>query len=67
MDDVAVYGYIAASKMKIILALSLSDTVVKDAEVVNVSTPNAFPNIYNHHVYTSSPTPHSFHRFALTS
>ena len=37
MDDVAVYGYIAASKMKIILALSLSDTVVKDAEVANVS------------------------------
>ena len=37
MDDVAVYGYITASKMKIILALSLSDTVVKDAEVVNVS------------------------------
>jgi len=36
MDDVAVYGYIAASKMKIILALSLSDTVVKDAEVVNL-------------------------------
>jgi hypothetical protein len=42
MDDVAVYGYITASKMKIILALSLSDTVVKDVEVVNVSTPNAF-------------------------
>ena len=38
MDDVAVYGYIAASKMKIVLALSLSDTVVKDAEVANVSS-----------------------------
>ena len=36
------YGYIAASKMKIILALSLSDTVVKDVEVVNVSAPNTF-------------------------
>lgn len=36
MDDVAVYGYITASKMKIILALSLSDTLVKDAEVVNL-------------------------------
>ncbi|KAF9782742.1 trafficking protein particle complex 2 [Thelephora terrestris] len=36
MDDVAVYGYITASKTKIILALSLSDTVVKDAEVVNL-------------------------------
>lgn len=42
MDDVAVYGYIATSKMKIILALSLSDTVVKDLEVVNVSASNAF-------------------------
>lgn len=42
MDDVAVYGYIAASKMKIVLALSLSDTVVKDAEVVNVSPPRNF-------------------------
>jgi len=35
MDNVAVY--IMASKMKIVLALSLSDTVVKDAEVVNKS------------------------------
>jgi len=42
MDDVAVYGYITASKVKIILALSLSDTVVKDVEVVNVSAPNPF-------------------------
>lgn len=42
MDDVAVYGYIATSKMKIILALSLSDTVVKDLEVVNVRTSNTF-------------------------
>lgn len=40
MDDVAVYGYITASKMKIILVLSLSDTVVKDVEVVNVSATN---------------------------
>ena len=39
MDDVAVYGYITASKMKMVLALSLSDTVVKDVEVVNVSAP----------------------------
>jgi len=35
-----VYGYITASKMKIVLALSLSDTVVKDVDVVNVSAPN---------------------------
>jgi len=47
MDGVAVYGYITASKMKIILALSLSDTVVKDVEVVNVSAPNAFFNTHD--------------------
>lgn len=41
------YGYITASKMKIILALSLSDTVVKDVEVVNVSAPNAFFNTHD--------------------
>jgi hypothetical protein len=42
MDDVAVYGYITASKMKIVLALLLSDTVIKDVEVVNVSAHNLF-------------------------
>lgn len=47
MDDVAVYGYITASKMKIILALSLSDTVVKDAEVVNVSAANTLSNTHD--------------------
>lgn len=56
MDDVAVYGYITVSKMKIILALSLSDTVVKDAEVVNVSTRSNFSNIYHHHCYSLCPT-----------
>ena len=56
MDDVAVYGYIAASKMKIILALSLSDTVVKDVEVVNVSALDLSPAVYNHHNYSPSPT-----------
>ena len=54
MDDVAVYGYITASKMRIILALSLSDTVVKDAEVVNVS-PLAAPAISTTLQSTSSP------------
>lgn len=56
MDDVAVYGYITASKTKIIVALSLSDTVVKDAEVVNVSASNFLPNINNRHIYSPSPT-----------
>lgn len=51
MDDVAVYGYITASKMKIILALSLSDTVVKDVEIVNVSVPDAPNTHYSPHVH----------------
>ena len=60
MDDIAVYGYITASKMKIILALSLSDTVVKDAEVVNVSSLNSFPD--RHHPSDSHIVPYT-HRF----
>jgi len=37
MEDVAVYGYITPLKVKIIAALALSDTVVKDAEITTVS------------------------------
>jgi hypothetical protein len=33
MEDVAVYGYITPLKVKIILALALSDSVVRDAEI----------------------------------
>lgn len=33
MEDVAVYGYITPLKVKIVLALSLSDSVVRDVEV----------------------------------
>ena len=52
MDDAAVYGYITASKMKIILALSLSDTVVKDVDVVNVSDPNRFLSNIHYPLYS---------------
>ena len=38
MEDVAVYGYITPLKMKIVLALALSDSVVRDTEVTTVST-----------------------------
>jgi len=38
MEDVAVYGYVTPLKVKIIVALPLSDAVVKDAEIVMVST-----------------------------
>jgi hypothetical protein len=38
MDDVAVYGYVTASKLKIVLAFALSDVVYKDADVTAVSS-----------------------------
>lgn len=33
MEDVAVYGYITPLKVKIVIALALSDSVVRDVEV----------------------------------
>jgi hypothetical protein len=36
MEDVAVYGYITPLKVKIVLALALSDSVVRDSEVIMV-------------------------------
>jgi hypothetical protein len=36
MEDVAVYGYITPLKVKIVIALSLSDFVVRDAETTMV-------------------------------
>jgi trafficking protein particle complex subunit 2 len=36
MEDVAVYGYITPLKVKIVLALALSDSVVKDLEIIMV-------------------------------
>ena len=41
MEDVAVYGYLTPLKVKIILALALSDAVVRDADVLTVRTPPA--------------------------
>jgi hypothetical protein len=38
MEDVAVYGYITPLKVKIVLALALSDTVVRDVEITTVSS-----------------------------
>lgn len=37
MEDVAVYGYVTPLKVKIIIALPLSDTIVKDADIIMVS------------------------------
>ena len=36
VEDVAVYGYMTPLKVKIIIALELSDAVVRDADVVAV-------------------------------
>lgn len=39
MEDVAVYGYMTPLRVKIVLALALSDSVVKDAEIIMVCRP----------------------------
>ena len=36
VEDVAVYGYMTPLKVKIIIALELSDAVVRDADVIAV-------------------------------
>lgn len=36
MDDVAAYGYVTPLKVKIVLALPLTDAVVRDAAVIMV-------------------------------
>jgi len=36
MEDVAVYGYVTPLKVKIVLALALSDSVVRDAELIMI-------------------------------
>ena len=38
MEDVAVYGYMTPLKVKIIIALALTDAVVRDADVLTVRT-----------------------------
>lgn len=36
MEDVAVYGYITPLKTKIVLALGLTDSVIRDADIIMV-------------------------------
>jgi len=36
MEDVAVYGYITPLKVKIVIALPLTDSVVRDAEITTI-------------------------------
>ena len=42
LEEVAVYGYVTPLKLKIVLALALSDAVVRDADVISVR-PLLFP------------------------
>jgi len=36
MEDLAVYGWIAPSKLKIVLALALTDAVIRDQDIVMI-------------------------------
>ncbi|KAG8877626.1 hypothetical protein FRB98_006607 [Tulasnella sp. 332] len=36
MEDLAVYGWISPSKLKIVIALALTDAVVKDKEILTI-------------------------------
>lgn len=45
MEDVAVYGYITPLKVRIIVALPLTDSVVKDVEITAVSWHRVFGNL----------------------
>ncbi len=42
MDDVAVYGYVTPTRIKIIIALELADAVVRDADVITVRPSSLF-------------------------
>ena len=45
MEDVAVYGYITPLKVKIIIALALTDSVVRDADVLTVRPTSVSPRL----------------------
>ncbi|KIJ56866.1 hypothetical protein M422DRAFT_198129 [Sphaerobolus stellatus SS14] len=48
MEDLAVYGYVTPTKVKIVVALALSDIVVRDADVVLIF--KALHSAYRHAV-----------------
>lgn len=55
MEDVAVYGYMTPLKVKVVLALALSDNVVRDAEICMVR--------YRFGIVHPSEVRTSFHRY----
>jgi hypothetical protein len=36
LEEVAVYGYVTPLKLKIVVALALTDAVVRDADIISV-------------------------------
>lgn len=62
MEDVAVYGYITPLKVKIIIALALTDAVVRDADVLTVRFPLSssippLPHLLPLHLSFPPPSP----------
>jgi len=47
LEDVAVYGYITPLKVKIVLALALTDSVVKDMDILTVRTTSHSSKLMN--------------------
>ena len=39
LEEVAVYGYVTPLKLKIVVALALTDAVVRDADIISVRPP----------------------------
>lgn len=39
MDEVAAYGYVTPLKMKMVIALALTDAVVRDMDLIMVRSP----------------------------
>lgn len=54
MEDVAVYGYITPLKVKIVIALALTDSVVRDVEIALVISILSFGPLLSTHAYNTS-------------
>ena len=42
LEEVAVYGYVTPLKLKIVIALALTDAVVRDADIISVRRPSLY-------------------------
>jgi hypothetical protein len=50
MEDLAVYGFVTPMKLRIVIALALSDVVVRDADVVLVCHPTVILSLVSYAV-----------------